>query len=119
MAETVNIMTMHKAKGLDACVVFVPAAEEGFYVREAAGRNEARRLFYVSVTRAKHALFITHSVNRMGHQSRLGGTSVGPRQRTTFLVTRGPSSPGAAFARNFVVDPTLLEPFRTRPPGRP
>lgn len=110
--ETVNIMTMHKAKGLDACVVFLPAAEEGFYVREAAGRNEARRLFYVSVTRAKHALFITHAVSRPGRQSRLGGTSVGPRQRTTFLVTRGASHRGAAFARNFAVDPTLLEPQR-------
>lgn len=119
VAETVNIMTMHKAKGLDACVVFLPAAEEGFYVRETAGRNEARRLFYVSVTRAKHALFITHAVSRTGRQSRLGGTSVGPRQRTTFLVTRGASRPGAAFARNFAVDPTLLEPHRTRPTGSP
>lgn len=109
VAETVNIMTMHKAKGLDACVVFLPAAEEGFYVRDAAGRNEARRLFYVSVTRAKHALFITHAVMRTGRQSRLGGTSAGPRQRTTFLVTRGASRPGAAFSRNFTVDPGVLE----------
>ena len=43
VAETVNITTMHEAKGLDACVVFLPAAEEGFHVRDAAGRNEARR----------------------------------------------------------------------------
>lgn len=104
----VNIMTMHKAKGLDACVVFVPAAEEEMYVREAVGRNEARRLFYVSITRAKHALIISHAMTRTGRQRRLGANVTGRRRRTTFLDTRGQSARGVAFARDFVVDPTLL-----------
>lgn len=107
---TVNIMTMHKAKGLDACVVFVPAAEEEMYVRSPAGRNEARRLFYVSITRARHALFVSHAIMRDGLQRRLGTNVVGVRQRTSFLLTRGASRPGVAFAQAFVVDPGLLSP---------
>lgn len=110
VAETVNIMTMHKAKGLDACVVFVPAAEEEMYIRDAAGRNEARRLFYVSITRAKHALFITHAIIRNGRQRQLGTNVKGPRQRTSFLLTRGGSRQGVALARSFGVDPTVLGP---------
>jgi DNA helicase-2/ATP-dependent DNA helicase PcrA len=105
----VNIMTMHKAKGLDACVVFVPAAEEEMYVRDPAGRNEARRLFYVSITRAMHALFISHALTRTGRQSRLGTNVTGRRRRTTFLDTRGTSTPGAAFARDYVVNAALLQ----------
>jgi DNA helicase II / ATP-dependent DNA helicase PcrA len=109
--DTVNIMTMHKAKGLDACVVFVPAAEEEFYIRDATGRNEARRLFYVSITRARHALFISHAISRTGKQARLGTNVRGPRQRTCFLLTRGASRPGAPFARSFVVVPSVLGPL--------
>lgn len=109
--DTVNIMTMHKAKGLDACIVFVPAAEEEFYIRDASGRNEARRLFYVSITRARHALFISHAISRTGLQARLGTNVHGPRQRTSFLLTRGGSRSGAPFTRLFVVDPTLLGPI--------
>lgn len=108
----VNTMTMHKAKGLDACVVFVPAAEEELYVRDPAGRNEARRLFYVSITRAKHALFISHALVRTGRQSRLGTNVAGRRRRTTFLDTRGASSPGVPFSRSFSVDSTLLAPVQ-------
>jgi ATP-dependent DNA helicase UvrD/PcrA len=106
----VNIMTMHKAKGLDACVVFVPAAEEEMYVRSPTGRNEARRLFYVSITRAKHALFITHALFRTGRQRQLGTNVAGRRRRTTFLDTRGASTSGVPFARDFVVDRQLLGP---------
>jgi DNA helicase-2/ATP-dependent DNA helicase PcrA len=108
VAGTVNIMTMHRAKGLDACVVFVAAAEEEMYIRDAAGRNEARRLFYVSITRAKHALFITHATVRDGMQRQLGANVKGSRQRTSFLLTRGASRPGVPFSRDFAVDPRLL-----------
>lgn len=108
--DTVNVMTMHKAKGLDACVVFVAAEEEEMYLRDPGGRNEARRLFYVSITRARHALFITHAVARTGLQARLGANVTGPRRRTSFLLTRGASRPGARFAEDFVVDPSLLLP---------
>jgi DNA helicase-2/ATP-dependent DNA helicase PcrA len=106
--ETVNIMTMHKAKGLDACVVFIAAAEDEVLLRDNAGRNEARRLFYVSITRARHALFITHAVHRTGRQGYSGG--FGPRSRSAFLRTRGASLPGTRYASDFAVDVGVLTP---------
>lgn len=84
------VEVMHKAKGLDACVVFVPAAEEEFYIRDATGRNEARRLFYGSITRARHALFISHAISRTGKQARLGTNVRGPRQRTSSYSREAP-----------------------------
>lgn len=111
--ETVNIMTMHKAKGLDACVVFVAGAEDELLIRDPADRDEARRLFYVSLTRAKHALFVSHVVRRRGAQGYSGGW--GPRPRTSLLRTRGPSSPGPTAVDSFIVDPVLLRPLPRMP----
>lgn len=106
--NTVNIMTMHKAKGLDACVVFIPAAEEEIIPGGRGGTDEARRLFYVSLTRAKRALFITHAVHRTGAQA-FSGIPGRTHSRSSFLRTRGFSTPGTPFASAFVVDPRLLE----------
>lgn len=49
----VNIMTMHQAKGLDADVVFVIAAEDEYIPGRAEGSqvDDERRLLYVSLTR--------------------------------------------------------------------
>jgi DNA helicase II / ATP-dependent DNA helicase PcrA len=106
--NTVNIMTMHKAKGLDACVVFVAGAEEEIIPGDRGGTDEARRLFYVSLTRAKRALFVTHAVRRTGAQA-YSGVPGRTHSRTSFLRTRGFSKPGTAFARDFVVDVALFE----------
>ena len=102
-------MTMHKAKGLDACVVFIPGAEEEIIPGDRGGTDEARRLFYVSLTRAKHALFVTHAVRRTGAQA-YSGIPGKTHSRTSFLRARGFSRPGEVFARDFVVDPALLAP---------
>ena len=110
--NTVNIMTMHKAKGLDACIVFIPAAEEEIIPGERDAIDEARRLFYVSLTRAKRALFVTHAVRRTGAQSH-SGVPGKTHSRTSFLRTRGPSKPGSAFVAGFRVDPALLAPEGT------
>lgn len=108
--NTVNIMTAHKAKGLDACVVILAAAEEELF----PGRgqiDEERRLLYVSLTRAKHALFITHSTRRSGQQAR-AGTGGSQHQRTRFLDGIGLTSrPGMAFVGTFEPDPSLLSPI--------
>lgn len=108
--NTVNIMTAHKAKGLDACVVILAAAEEELF----PGRgqiDEERRLLYVSLTRAKHALFITHSTRRSGQQAR-AGTGGSRHQRTRFLDGIGLTSrPGMAFLGTFEPDPSLLSPI--------
>lgn len=118
VANTVNIMTMHKAKGLDACVVLIPAAEEEIIPGDRGATDEARRLFYVSLTRAKHALFVTHAVRRTGAQA-YSGVPGRTHSRTSFLRTRGFSKPGGAFARDFAVDPALFAPeelsIRPRP----
>lgn len=69
-ADSVALMTMHSAKGLEFPTVFFVAAEENIFP-SAMCRNdpteleEERRLAYVTVTRAKKRLVITHSRCRM------------------------------------------------------
>ncbi|OPZ85052.1 MAG: DNA helicase II [Firmicutes bacterium ADurb.Bin419] len=84
----VNIMTMHKAKGLDADVVFIVGAEKQFIPGKNLGESEGdeRRLFYVSITRARHSLFITYCKERIKEQRYLGSESgKSKRQLTPFL----------------------------------
>ncbi len=67
--DSVSLMTSHSAKGLEYDTVFIAGAEEGLYP---ALRNdstpfdleEERRLFYVSMTRARNELIITSCENR-------------------------------------------------------
>jgi superfamily I DNA/RNA helicase len=109
--NTVNIMTMHKAKGLDACVVIVTGAEDEL-IPGPNNRAEERRLFYVSLTRARHALFITHAKRRTGQQARSGTGTAWRHHRTGYLDASGLTSrAGAAFVAAFVPDPDLLSPL--------
>ncbi|HAE86170.1 MAG TPA: hypothetical protein DCG78_06670, partial [Anaerolineaceae bacterium] len=73
----VNIMTMHRAKGLDADVVFIVGAEKQFIPGKNLGESEGneRRLFYVSITRARHSLFITYCKKRIKEQRYIGSES--------------------------------------------
>ena len=68
-ADAVTLMTLHNAKGLEFPVVFVTGLEEGLFplarARETpSGLEEERRLFYVGITRAEDALFLTHARGR-------------------------------------------------------
>lgn len=67
--NTVKIMTVHAAKGLEFPVVFIPALEEGIFPSalsiDEASKEEERRLFYVAVTRAKEKLFLSSAAERM------------------------------------------------------
>lgn len=70
----IRILTMHGAKGLSGKVVFIPAAEQGimpnFRAIQAAGLlNEHRRLFYVSLTRARAACVISHAALHTGAEA--------------------------------------------------
>lgn len=80
----VNILTMHKAKGLTATAVIIVAAEDehipGRQDKEPELGDE-RRLLYVSLTRAKQVLVLTYCSRRYGSQRMLGRTS-GKAQRT-------------------------------------
>lgn len=84
----VNIMTMHKAKGLTASAVIVIAAEDEYIPGRQIGEKEGdeRRLLYVSLSRAKHFLAVTYCESRTGQQ-RHTGRIIGqlPRTLTRFL----------------------------------
>ncbi|MCD8528549.1 MAG: ATP-binding domain-containing protein [Chitinophagales bacterium] len=67
--ETVKLMTIHAAKGLEFPVVFVVGLEENLfpsamslYTRE--DLEEERRLFYVAITRAEKHLYISFANSR-------------------------------------------------------
>lgn len=67
--NSVNIMTIHSAKGLEFDTVFLPGWEEGVFpsprsVDEKNGLEEERRLAYVAITRAKNKLTISYSRTR-------------------------------------------------------
>ncbi len=84
----VNVLTMHKAKGLTADTVIIVGAEDEFIPGRNTGAKEGdeRRLLYVSMTRARHRLFITYCQKRVGDQKYTGRRS-GEEDRTltTFL----------------------------------
>jgi superfamily I DNA/RNA helicase len=85
--ERVQIMTMHSAKGLTADAVIVAACEHELIPGETRDRRELddqRRLLYVSLTRARHYLFVTYARRRPGRQSHLLQVPVG-RTYTAFL----------------------------------
>lgn len=67
--DAVTLMTLHAAKGLEFSVVFMVGMEEGLFpsardeLNEAA-MEEARRLCYVGMTRAKEQLYMTYAQSR-------------------------------------------------------
>jgi DNA helicase II / ATP-dependent DNA helicase PcrA len=57
----VHLLTLHRAKGLEFEVVFLPFVEEGELPIRRGDIEEERRLFYVGLTRAKRHLVVTWS----------------------------------------------------------
>lgn len=69
-ADSVVLMTVHSAKGLEFPVVFLPGMEENIFPGMASiyvpsEVEEERRLAYVAITRAKEELYIFHAESRM------------------------------------------------------
>lgn len=78
--EKVEILTMHRAKGLEADVVIILEADDGIiptyhqdtHLFEIFGETEQivlddqKNLFYVAITRAKEKLYILHNKNPKG-----------------------------------------------------
>ena len=80
--ESVTLMTLHSAKGLEFPVVFLVGMEEGIFpghqsMMEPKELEEERRLCYVGITRAKENLFLTCSKQR----TIFGSTSYNPISR--------------------------------------
>lgn len=72
--NTVSIMTIHAAKGLEFDTVFLPAWEEGIFPNDKAinegAVEEERRLAYVAITRARRRCVISNSMMRFVFGSR-------------------------------------------------
>ncbi len=109
-AESVVLMTIHVAKGLEWPAVFITGLEDGLFpsLREREGQSEdvqleeERRLAYVAITRARKHLILTHArTRRVWGEVRMQGPSrfledlppgvlAAPR-RGTGLTPRAPS----------------------------
>ena len=80
--ESITLMTLHSAKGLEFPVVFLVGMEEGIFpgyksIGEPKELEEERRLCYVGITRAKNNLYLTCSRQR----TMFGSTSCNPVSR--------------------------------------
>lgn len=70
--DAVQLMTIHAAKGLEFCAVFLTGVEDGLFPHENSlfepgGLEEERRLMYVAMTRAKQRLYVSLAQSRMLH----------------------------------------------------
>lgn len=105
----VNILTMHKAKGLTSPAVIIPAAEDEYLPGHAEGtdqEDDERRLLYVSLTRAKEYLYMTYCDIRDNNQQYRGRTPprVQERRTLTRFLHDGPlrAEDGTQFTRELV-----------------
>ena len=67
--DTVSLMTIHSAKGLEFKNVFVVGLEENLFpsqmsLNSRSDLEEERRLFYVAITRAEKKLTLTYATSR-------------------------------------------------------
>ena len=74
-AALVKVITLHKSKGLQYPVVFLPFAYEPPYEKglsteeKLAQQAESVRLLYVAMTRAQRALFLAAATPKIGYKS--------------------------------------------------
>ena len=70
--EKIKLSTIHQAKGLEFEIVFVIMLCDGLFpsarsMESTGGEEEERRLFYVSITRAKNELYLSYPLIRGGY----------------------------------------------------
>lgn len=81
-ADSVHMMTLHSAKGLEFPVIFIVGLEEGILPHSRSllsyeEMEEERRLMYVGLTRAKKKIYLLFTRQRM----LFGSTQVNPPSR--------------------------------------
>jgi DNA helicase-2/ATP-dependent DNA helicase PcrA len=84
--EKIRLSTIHQAKGLEFDVVFSIMLCDGLFPSARSsetdeGLEEERRLFYVTITRAKNELYLCHPLLRAGY----GGEGITMQQPSRFL----------------------------------
>jgi superfamily I DNA/RNA helicase len=97
-SESVSILTMHGAKGLEFPVVFIAGCEDGLIpmTTDTGSRQrceEEKRLFYVAMTRARQRLVLCWSRKRRIHgrvQDRLVSPFVAKIKKHLLLFRRPP-----------------------------
>ena len=117
--NTVSIMTIHAAKGLEFDTVFLPAWEESVFPNDKAinegAIEEERRLAYVAITRARRRCVISNAMTRFVFGSR---TYNSPSRFITemdnkYLDFQGGAS--RAYAPTYSCNPTPPKPKIARP----
>jgi len=93
--DTVTLITLHQAKGLEFPVVFMVGMEDGILPHfksfdDPAQMEEERRLCYVGITRAKHRVYLVRAFRR----SLMGSSTVNRPSRflddiPSYLITGG------------------------------
>ena len=70
--DSVQLMTLHSAKGLEFPLLFLCGLEDGLFphqrsLNDAEGLEEERRLCYVGLTRAREELYLSYAEQRRMH----------------------------------------------------
>ncbi|HQK73507.1 MAG TPA: 3'-5' exonuclease [Clostridiales bacterium] len=119
-SDTVTLMTVHTAKGLEFQEVFLIGMEEGIFpgsqsMYQPQEIEEERRLAYVGITRAKRKLYVTNAYSRQ----LFGKTTYNPPSRfvkeipahltqspscTTYAYTGAPRKTAAGASGSVFID---------------
>jgi DNA helicase-2/ATP-dependent DNA helicase PcrA len=115
--DSVTLMTLHAAKGLEFPVVFMPGMEESIFPHSRAlfdqsEMEEERRLCYVGMTRAREELFMMYTDSRILY----GGLQHNPPSRflgeidSSFQTQSSPLSSGMFGTANISSPSNSTEP---------